>query len=662
MLWTLLVATGIAGPPPAEKVRELERDGKHERALDYCEKSLGRSPDESELMELCASVAWRFVEEDLESLEAFAAKWPGTTAGQRAHRQAGVFAVEAAGDDPEKLRQVAESYAGTRSAEEAERRLTHQDFIAARDAGDAASMVAFVEAHPDAVHLAMAHKIIARRTFEETAAVGTVAAWTALLEAWPDHPQLSEAQGALADALYAEARSPEELYAFSQAHPEHPKTPEALGRALPVLVSLTHQDEDLEVANPALTEVSLVTPSEATVSLRVGEIPVAEACADSPEVTFADGALRYPFGLCQLDAEPLTYRVRVEVLGVSHDLELTVEQAPNDPLAALALRYALRGQLQAGCEDPARCAPTQLGFAGDLLYGVQGEAYVDEEVRWWALDGVQGPAESPPGPAGVWRGPLSATTGLALSPDGQRLAAAFCGEALTAIYLVDIASDRILGTRDGTCGRDLTFSRDGESVLLVDGDQVVVLASRNATTTWEFPGGGEVRQVAWSPDGEVLAWWSEGDGQEREPAVNLGGAASEIPFTSHATGEVRPHQLDFTADGETLCLLTESAYRCWDRASEEEVRSVDLSERVPEPPEGETSPRGPVAMAPDLDLVVVGTAEGTVTLWDGRSGEQLTTLTGGQGPITSLALSATGDRIAAVDETGALWLWGAQSR
>ena len=611
---------------------------------------LGKTPDDQPLREACADAAWLSVSRDKASLDAFASQWAHTTAGKRAHREAGALALESAGKDEAPLRSLVASYEGTLAAEEALRRLTHADFMDARDAGDAASMERFLALHPDAAHRPMATNILNNRRFDETGLDDSVQAWNLFMETWPGHPRLEEARGRLADATYRESATPDALYAFALAWPDHAKRVEALEASLPLLITVSHRDSDLEVATRTLEDVDIQAPEEVEFSLWVVDQTVVEACGGALEPVWNDGQLRFPFGQCQVDGDPIRYVVRASMDEVRMDFDVWVRQARRDPTLDLALRFGPVAVLKAGCEQPADCAASRLDFDGEgrLLVAVQGAAG-DEEVAWWPLAETGAVPQAPMEPAGTWRGPLASVSALAISASGSRLAIGFCSETLASLYLVDIAADRILGTRDGLCAQDMAFGPGDQALGVLETQALHVIDGQTGASRGEQVLEQSASLLAWSVEG--LAWWG---GPEETRGLSLWAEEELTPLASGSVGEHVPRVLQETSDGSRICLLSDGGYTCWDPSSGQRLRAADLGAVQVQAGAGKMFP---VAMAPDLDMVAVGTSAGAVNLYDGRTAEHLGVLVGATGAITSLALSRDGARIAAVDGAGAIVLW-----
>ncbi len=652
MLWSLVVTSSLAAQSSVVKIKDLARDGKLEKAVAQCDKLLAKTPEDQPLRQACADAAWRLVDETSQpALDAFAEQWADTSAGTRAHKAAGALALASAGEQEDKLRDLVARYPETLAAQEALRRLTHADFLAARDAGDARSMENFLALHPEASHAVMARNILNTRRFEEAAAGDTVEVWQAFLASWPDHPRVEEARGRLADAAYAEATTAEELYAFGLAWPEHSKAVEALEGALALLIHLEHRDRDLEVATRTLDSLILEAPEGVSLSLRVGDQPASEVCSGSPELSWVDGELRYPFGECLPDGEPVRYVIRATAGPAFMDSELWVRQVRQDPVLDLALRYGAVGLLKRGCETPETCSPRKLALSDEsgLLAGVQGPIG-DGEVAWWSLASLSAEQEAPPETTGLWRGPLANIAAMTLSADGRRLAVGYCSENMASLYLVDVASDRLLGTRDGLCAQALAFGPGAQALAVVTADAVTVLDGQTAATREELVSERPPQEVAWSADGDRLLWWSQDD-QEGQLVIWSGEepqALRAVPVSG-----VSPRQLQISDDGSRSCLLWETAYTCWDLEAGSILQTLDLSAVQGESP-------GPTAMAADAHLVAVGLRSGGIALYDGRTAASLLVLEGPAGNVIELAFSRKGTQLVATDSTGAVFLWMAR--
>jgi len=72
---------------------------------------------------------------------------------------------------------------------------------------------------------------------------------------------------------------------------------------------------------------------------------------------------------------------------------------------------------------------------------------------------------------------------------------------------------------------------------------------------------------------------------------------------------------------------------------------------------GHTSAVHSMAWSPDGRTLASRSRDGTVILWDAKTGEQLHTLQGHSGRVSSVAFSPDGKRLASASEDGTVILW-----
>lgn len=68
-----------------------------------------------------------------------------------------------------------------------------------------------------------------------------------------------------------------------------------------------------------------------------------------------------------------------------------------------------------------------------------------------------------------------------------------------------------------------------------------------------------------------------------------------------------------------------------------------------------------VAVAPDGTWIASGGTDGTVRVWDSRTGEQRAVLDGNTGPVRALAVAPDGTWLATTGSERTVWMWGSQA-
>jgi WD40 repeat protein/serine/threonine protein kinase len=252
------------------------------------------------------------------------------------------------------------------------------------------------------------------------------------------------------------------------------------------------------------------------------------------------------------------------------------------------------------------------------------------------------------------RRPLAASIdflSVAFSIDGGKLLA---GTGDGRIFVWDVAS----GRRDGA-PIDAHGTNDiWELVVHPDGDRVVSLGSDGAVKLWSLrtrrqlatpfgPGdgasGSQVKGLVWSRDGSRLIAGGE-DGHVRAWSL---ADAREVEVTE-AGHEDRIEDAARSSDGRVLVTLgRDQDVRVWDLAARRPVSTAIV--RGGEPWWG-------LAADPAGARVAVGAGDGTVSVYDVRSGERVARLAGASGRVFALAF-VDARTVVAGDESGALVLW-----
>ena len=89
------------------------------------------------------------------------------------------------------------------------------------------------------------------------------------------------------------------------------------------------------------------------------------------------------------------------------------------------------------------------------------------------------------------------------------------------------------------------------------------------------------------------------------------------------------------------------------------VRVWDVKKREPILKLGHASMAVSVAYSPDSRRLATGSFDGTITIWEARSGDNLLTFSAGAMPVVSLAFSPDGLRLASAGGDGKITIWDA---
>ena len=258
---------------------------------------------------------------------------------------------------------------------------------------------------------------------------------------------------------------------------------------------------------------------------------------------------------------------------------------------------------------------------------------------------------------------------LALSPDGKILLVGTADDTINAIDLEDEGKTIYSKRNIVNFYSSIAISSDGEIFAMGDEEDVAVFNFSNGKRIKTFKGHTKrIGGVAISPDNKTLVSVSGGDrtirvwdlesGKLIETLADNVGPTTSVTFTpdgkmfiTGAIGQDRtikfwdaetfeliktsPKQpgyinaLKVTPDGQKLVAAVRNFVKAWSLPSGAEIFTK----------KGPSLEINTIAVSPDSRLIATANKEGTIMLFDAATGRQLTTLSGHEGWVLSLAFS-----------------------
>ncbi len=305
----------------------------------------------------------------------------------------------------------------------------------------------------------------------------------------------------------------------------------------------------------------------------------------------------------------------------------------------------------------------------------------DHQVQLWQLAEASGPINLPG----------SSTRSVAFSPDSTVLAGVG-GAGFLHLWTVgpgggETTEPRVTHLGEGTV-REVAFAHGGATVVLGHEGGMVRLWDRDRFRGWGLLAASpsEVLAVAFSPDGRQAAWVTD------EGSVHLWDVTARRPVRAHRLPDSPTPNVLFGPSGQVLAAASQKSIQVWDTGTGQEVLSLkghndavhgiafspagdllaaafgDGLVRLWEYPSGVLHSTYPahassclgVAFADDQSLAVTG-ADGTVSLWDPRTGRRKALLEGHGHSVEELDVTPDGRVLASGDLAGVIKLWDLKS-
>jgi WD40 repeat protein len=207
--------------------------------------------------------------------------------------------------------------------------------------------------------------------------------------------------------------------------------------------------------------------------------------------------------------------------------------------------------------------------------------------------------------------------------------------------------------RTGTHIYHVDVSPDGTLIATASNASVKVWDAVTLKEVFSYRSETGVDDVGWSPDSTRLAISGSSDGV----TVVLDRSGKAVGQTREA-GTFFPVSAAFSADGALLATgrfqgfegvqLGEYGVTLWDWRTGNEVTVLDTW--------GES-----LTFSPDGLVLATADPTGPARLWDARSGQLLTTLTGHTGGVFDVAFSPDGGSVATAGQDGSVRLWDAET-
>ena len=256
--------------------------------------------------------------------------------------------------------------------------------------------------------------------------------------------------------------------------------------------------------------------------------------------------------------------------------------------------------------------------------------------------------------------PMSLLAGrhpIAISPDGSRLAV---GSGL-GVRVLDVNSGKTVLTLPGHAGGVVTviFSPDGSRIASSARSDVGV-------RLWDASSGDQIASFLGTPvDGAVASLSFSPDGKRLFAGARNGEARVwDVPTLAGELLRQAPHQYSSIAlspDGSRMAIKHPGAVEIWDAVSGEQILSwKTASEQYCYGDRCYLSlylNYDAVAYNPDGSRIAAAFRDGSIGIWDARSGAAIQTLRGHETAVTALSFDPDGGHLASGAWDGAAIVW-----
>jgi len=254
---------------------------------------------------------------------------------------------------------------------------------------------------------------------------------------------------------------------------------------------------------------------------------------------------------------------------------------------------------------------------------------------------------------------------VAFTPDGRQLAT---GSSDGTVRLHDVATQQ----------RTMTFTGHEEAVLSVDispdGRWLLTSSYDNTARLWNLETGDPLRvlrghnwwvwQARFSPDGRRVVTASQ-DGKAVVWQVETSGHQVRVTkLTEFVEHDGPVYAAAFAPDGGRIASAGhDGSVRIWSPLQIEPISVQARLQGKPDPANpqrrlsGHTAPVRSVSFSPDGSLLVSGSQDNTVRVWDFRSGKLLKAMRGHGEQVRSCRFAPGGDRVASASHDQQVKIW-----